>query len=168
MFRLHVSALLIVAATTRAQAPSPSPMRCEIAGRVISGETPLPGVAVIARSAEGQELTAAATGIEGTYRLVLKTAGTYALSADLRGFAAAGHEVRITLEACHGTADFSLVLQSRAPRAAAAGEPQAAANPKPPPPTPPRRPPEPLVGPQALGPKAVGMGPADQRGGSRM
>ena len=79
-----------------AQAPPPPASggraACTIAGAIVSGGQPLPGVAVTV-AIEGQEVARAATGVDGRYTLSVPAATDvaavrYVLAADLPGFAA--------------------------------------------------------------------------------
>ncbi|MDQ3486372.1 MAG: TonB-dependent receptor [Acidobacteriota bacterium] len=90
-----------------------------MSGRVTSGATPLPGVALVVTTGTA---VAAATSTEpdGTYQLALP-AGTYQVKAELTGFVPVDRAMTLTGDPCGAqVADLQLALQPRAPRAAAA------------------------------------------------
>ena len=97
------------------QAPGP----CKVTGRITSGATALPGVALVVTTGT---IVAAATSTEadGTYQLTL-TPGTYQVKAELTGFTTLDRTMSLTGDPCAAqVADLQLVLQPRAPRVAAA------------------------------------------------
>lgn len=105
------------------QAPAP----CRVSGRITSGTTPLPGVAVVA-SAGGRVMSATSTEADGTYQLAVAP-GAYDVRAELTGFTALTREVTLTGDPCvPQVADVQLTLAPRRPRAAvaasAAGRPR--------------------------------------------
>src|SRR5262249_50547089 len=118
--------LLLAGAAARAsaapdQAPAP---RCVLSGRIVSGRTPLPGVALSVSAPGGADLAVSSTSVEGLFGLALPEPGTYVLRAHLAGFADVDHEVVLAPEGCRATADLELVLLSRvAGHAVAAGAP---------------------------------------------
>lgn len=82
---LALFAALFAAALTHtvgAQVPGPS---CRISGRVTSGTTPLPGVAIIARTAQAV-ITATSTDLDGRYDLAFARQDDASLRAELTGF----------------------------------------------------------------------------------
>ncbi len=97
------------------QAPGP----CKVTGRVSSGATPLPGVALVVRTGT---VVAAATSTEadGTYQIALPP-GTYQVKAELTGFTAVDRALTLTGDPCGAqVADLQLALQPRTPRVAGA------------------------------------------------
>ena len=114
---LLVAALLAMAAVGSAQDTPSGSTRCQIAGRVTSAHTPLPGVALTVSAAEGAPVAASSTGLDGAFVLVLPAPGGYVLRANLAGFADMRREVTLSAEACQVVLDLDLVLRSRAPAA---------------------------------------------------
>jgi trimeric autotransporter adhesin len=99
--------------TPQAQLP------CVIAGLVQSGGVALPGVAIAALTPEGQEpLTSTSTEANGSYTLRVPAPGTYMVRATLAAFAVDSHSATLSLPDCSTRLDFTLVLASRAARAA--------------------------------------------------
>ena len=97
------------------QGPAP----CKVSGRVTSGTTPLPGVALVAITGSAVA-GATSTETDGTYQFALR-AGTYQLKAELTGFVAVDRSVTLSGDPCTAqVADLQLALQPRAPRSAAA------------------------------------------------
>ena len=95
---------------------------CHVSGRIASGGIPLPGVAVVARRGDGDQVVAAtSTGVDGAYGLALPAAGTYRLSTDLMGFGAVRRNVTLRAGTCDAVLDFELALASRGPQAIGAG-----------------------------------------------
>ena len=90
---------------------------CRVSGRIASGRTPLPGVAVVARLGD-RVVAATSTGVDGAWVLALPGERTYRLSTDLMGFAAVQRDLALDPAPCDVVLDLDLVLASRTPRAA--------------------------------------------------
>ena len=97
-------------------AQQPAAATCRIAGRVISGTTALPGVALVAYS---DEVVAAATSTDtdGTYHLALPP-GTYRLKAELTGFTTVEQRISLSGEPCAQSVTVPLTLAPRPARRA--------------------------------------------------
>jgi len=96
---------------------APSAPPCVLTGRVVSGNTPLPGVSIVL-SQSGAVAAASSTDENGIYR-VRVSPGEYALSAQMAAFAP--HQGSVSIEAASGTCAASLDIQlTLASRAAAA------------------------------------------------
>jgi hypothetical protein len=91
-----------------AQAPS-----YQITGRVHSGKTPLPGVALTASNTLTGKKYSAATISDGTFIFIGLPRGRYVLRAEFMGFAAQTQEVVLNPESSSGKADLELILASR-------------------------------------------------------
>ncbi len=109
---------VIGAAASAQQPPSPAPSspqtapRCRVRGRVMSANTPLPGVSLAVHV--GDMLKAAtSTDIDGTYTILFAPNATYHLSADFTGFVGAGRDVVLGAVPCDQTVDFHLSLKTR-------------------------------------------------------
>ncbi len=90
-------------------------------GRSIAG-TPLPGVTITATNTLTGKKYAAATDIQGAFRLLIPRNGRYVLRTEFAAFAPATAEVLLNATQHAGKADFSLELASRvAARTAASG-----------------------------------------------
>lgn len=106
------------------QAPAP----CKVSGRVTSGTTPLPGVALVV-IAGSTVTTATSTDADGSYQVALAP-GSYQLKAELTGFTSVERNLTLAGDPCTAdVADLQLALQPRTPRTAAAA-PGAAARPR--------------------------------------
>jgi hypothetical protein len=80
---------------------------CRITGRVVSGATPLPGVA-IAAAREGVPALATSTGLDGRYTLAVP-AGQYTLTAVLTGFDRVERSIDVSQE-CPPMPDLQLAV----------------------------------------------------------
>lgn len=101
------------------------PAACTIGGTIVSNGQPLPGVAVtvaVTGAAGRQEVGRAASALDGTYRVAIRSespaaadaaAMRYSVTADLPGFASMTREIALDGATCHGTADLTLQLASR-------------------------------------------------------
>jgi hypothetical protein len=96
-----------------------APPACAITGKVVSGTTPLPGVSVSALA--GEKLVAAAsTAVDGSYKLTVPPGAAYRIAVEMTAFARSEQALTAGAAApCDQKADFSLVLASRVPNAAA-------------------------------------------------
>ena len=101
-----------------------APAACRLSGLIVSGRTPLPGVAVVARRGD-RVVAATSTGVDGVWSLALPGGGSYRLSTDLMGFAAVQRDLALDSASCDTSLDLELALASRAPRAAAGEAPPA-------------------------------------------
>ena len=95
----------------------PAPASCRVSGRIVSGGTLLPGVALVAHDGD-RVVAATSTGVDGAYRLTLPAGRTYRLSTDLMGFAAVRHDLTPGPGICDVSLDFDLTLASRSTSAA--------------------------------------------------
>src|SRR5690606_15217011 len=95
------------------QVPTPLPASCAVSGKIAGGTTPIPGVSIAVR--QGERLVAAtSTAVDGTYQLKVPAGATYQMTVELTGFASGQREVALASPPCDLTADFALVLASRA------------------------------------------------------
>lgn len=86
---------------------------CDVAGKIVSGGVPLPGVTVsTANSLTGKKSTTT-TGVDGFYTLQLPGNGRYVVRAELSGFAPTTAEIVINQSNCHPRSDLQLTLASR-------------------------------------------------------
>jgi trimeric autotransporter adhesin len=92
-----------------------SSQRCTVSGTVVSGTSPLPGVAITATSADSRKVAATATESNGAYELRLPGEGVYTLSVELAAFASASRQITLTGESCSTRLDWTLQLASRVP-----------------------------------------------------
>jgi hypothetical protein len=87
---------------------------CQIAGRVTSGGTPLPGVSLAVKG--GSAVTAMTSSEpDGSYRLPVAP-GVYTLTAALAGFSPAERAVTVEIGACAVALDLTMTLSPRAAR----------------------------------------------------
>ena len=105
-----------------AQQASPA---CVVTGKVVSGTTALPGVSVIVFEAD-KLIAAAATAVDGSYRVTVPPGAEYRIAAEMTAFARREQAITVGPVPCDQKADFSLVLASRAPNAGAAASTAAA------------------------------------------
>ncbi len=89
-----------------------------IRGVVKSGAVPLPGVSITATNTLTGRKYSGATGIDGTYKLTIPQNGRYVVRAELAAFAPTTKEALLNAASHEQTADFGLVLASRAAKAA--------------------------------------------------
>ena len=75
--------------------------------------TPLPGVTITATNSLTGKKYAAATDVNGTFRLLIPSNGRYVLRTDFAGFAPLTAEVLLNSSSHTGTSSFSLELASR-------------------------------------------------------
>ena len=110
--------LLGWAALGSAQAPNPStPVPAlEIHGTVLSGKTPLPGVAISAANSLTGKKVSTSTDADGNYLLVVPGRGKYVVRAELSAFAAATAEVVINPTTPQQKVDLAMILLSRVPK----------------------------------------------------
>jgi hypothetical protein len=93
---------------------------CSVRGRVTSGGVALPGVALTFVLAGRNDVMATASGVDGSFVAVLPAPGSYSLSAMLGGFATVRRSLSLSAESCRLAVDLEMVLESRAPKVAAA------------------------------------------------
>lgn len=86
---------------------------CDVAGKIVSGGVPLPGVAVTAANSLTGKKVATTTDIDGSYTLKFAATGRYVLRAELSGFAATTAEIVVNPSNCHPRSDMQLTLASR-------------------------------------------------------
>ncbi len=86
---------------------------CDVAGKIVSGGVPLPGVAVTAANSLTGKKVATTTDVDGSYSLKFPANGRYVLRAELSGFAPTTAEVVVNASACHPRSDMQLTLSSR-------------------------------------------------------
>lgn len=99
-------AVLFLAASAAAQT-------CDVAGKIVSGGVPLPGVTVsTANSLTGKKATTS-TDVDGSYTLPVPGNGRYVVRAELSGFAPTTAEIIINQSNCHPRGDLQLTLASR-------------------------------------------------------
>ena len=96
------------------------PARCSIAGLVSSGNIPLPGVTVTAKTTPGSAPStepgsgpSTATDVNGTYELSVPSPGAYTVQAELTAFAPIAREVTLSAAACSARLDLAMTLASR-------------------------------------------------------
>lgn len=104
-----------------AQTPAATAPAGTIRGTVMAGKVPLPGVSVTATNTLTGKKYATTTDVDGNFAMAIPKTGRYVLKAELAAFAAATSEVRLTAEAEHQTAAFTLELASRAAAQSAGG-----------------------------------------------
>jgi hypothetical protein len=141
-------------------APSPAPQSarpCRATGRVTSGDEPLPGAAITARSGEKIVAITSSDG-EGNFSVPLAP-GTYTLRVELTAFATIDREIVAGPPPCEVTADVALKLASRTPGYVAPAPIGAAA-------TPPSAPPATPPAVAAAGATTGAATPPPGRGGS--
>jgi hypothetical protein len=138
---------------------APAAGACRVSGRVTSGSTHLPGVAIVVSSGDAVK-SVTSTEPDGSYRLSVPP-GTYRLTAELMGFERAERDLAVADLPCDRTLDLTLSLAPRVPRPAAAATSASAADASA---TPPARSGAPQ--PQNTAAQAVpgGRGAAPQRG----
>jgi hypothetical protein len=85
---------------------------------VQSGGVALPGVAIAALTPDGQELLSTSTEANGSYTLRIAAPGAYSVRATLAAFAVEKQNATLSLPDCSTRLDLTLVLASRAARAA--------------------------------------------------
>lgn len=91
----------------------------EIRGRVKSGNTPLPGVAVTAANTLTGRKVLTSTDIDGSFVLTVPSNGRYVVKAELAAFAQLTKEVMISAASRTALVDIDMVLLSRMPANAA-------------------------------------------------
>ncbi|HKV24468.1 MAG TPA: TonB-dependent receptor [Candidatus Acidoferrum sp.] len=103
-----------VNAQQASQTPAaPLAVTYQIAGKVHSGKTPLPGVTVTASNSLSGKKYSTATLLDGSFLLGALPRGRYVLRTSFMGFAEQTQEVVLNPESPAGKADFELVLASR-------------------------------------------------------
>ena len=106
-----------VAAASIVGVAQQAPLPCKVSGRITSGSTPLPGVSLVALSAD-KVIAATSTEQDGRYELVLP-AGLHQLKADLTGFTTVERALTLSGDPCVAqVADMQLALQQRTRRPA--------------------------------------------------
>ncbi|HWX55908.1 MAG TPA: TonB-dependent receptor [Verrucomicrobiae bacterium] len=103
-------------ATAPVQVPS-SPYG-EIAGSVKSGSTPLPGVTITAANTLTGKKYITSTDVDGSFKLSVTGKGRYVVRAEFAAFAPVTQELLLNDQNRNGTADLSMILQSRAEKEA--------------------------------------------------
>ena len=94
-------------------AASAAAQTCDVAGKIVSGGVPLPGVTVsTANSLTGKKSTTT-TEVDGSYTLPVPGNGRYVVRAELSGFASTTAEIIINPSNCHPRSDLQLTLASR-------------------------------------------------------
>lgn len=118
--------LFAVSISCFAQTPPSAPTQSggTIHGVIKSGTTPLPGVSITATNTLTGKKYSTVTDAAGAYSLNIPQNGRYVLKTDFAAFAATTKEALLNATSHDQTADFSLVLASRA--AQAVGSDQAA------------------------------------------
>src|SRR4051794_312742 len=81
---------------------------CDVAGKIVSGGVPLPGVTISAANSLTGKKAATTTDVDGTYTLTIPSNGRYVLRAELSGFAASTAELVINAANCHPRSDLQL------------------------------------------------------------
>jgi hypothetical protein len=125
--RIWFVATLIAACVAAASAGSPSGQppatapACRVTGRVTSGRDPLPGASVVLHAGDAVR-AATSSDIDGTFAILVPPDGSYRLSVELTGFAAADRVLAVGAVPCDTTADVQLALVPRAERPAAAAQ----------------------------------------------
>src|SRR5690348_3481669 len=104
--KLTLIAVALVAASAAAQT-------CDVAGKIVSGGVPLPGVAVSTANSLTGKKVATTTDVDGSYTLPVPGNGRYVVRAELSGFAAGTAEIVINASNCHPRSDLQLTLASR-------------------------------------------------------
>jgi hypothetical protein len=99
--------------------------KAEISGKILSGRSPLPGVAVTASNSITGRKYVTSTDVDGSFDLPLPAFGRYVVRAEFAGFAPQTKEVIVNSATPQAKAELELTLQSRV--APPAGE-EAAAN----------------------------------------
>jgi hypothetical protein len=118
------AAVALMAPLDARQAPAGS--TCRMTGHVISGATPLPGVALTIKSGDAVK-GATSTDIDGAFSFTL-TPGHYTLAAELTGFTRVERPIVVGDGACSQTIDLSMTLAPRgAPQTTATAAPGSAA-----------------------------------------
>ncbi|MBZ5566623.1 MAG: TonB-dependent receptor [Acidobacteriia bacterium] len=102
--------VLLATASALAQAPA----NCDLAGRVLAGGVPLPGVSISASNSLTGKKAATSTDVSGAYILVAPSNGRYVIRGELAGFAPVTKELVVNAANCHPRADLEMMLQSRA------------------------------------------------------
>ena len=115
-FILSGLALFGSALTALGQAPAAQPVAFEIHGTVVSGKTPLPGVAISAANSLTGKKVATSTDTDGRYALSLPGRGKYVVRAELTAFAAATSEAVISPATPQQKIDLQMILLSRVPK----------------------------------------------------
>src|SRR5262245_23449519 len=84
---------------------------CRISGHVTSGTTPLPGVSIVAKAADGVHATS--TELDGGFAVNLPP-GEYTVTAELTGFSRVERPLVVVADsACNQTVNLSLSLAPR-------------------------------------------------------
>ncbi len=99
----------------------PVPAGGILRGIIKSGNTPLPGVTVVATNTLTGDTYATVTDLHGQYAMRIPKNGRYVVRADLAGFAIATQEVLLNAAHSEEIADLGLTLASRSTAAGAAG-----------------------------------------------
>src|SRR5687768_9208842 len=63
-----------------------SPPVCVVTGKVVSGDTPLPGVSVTAMS-DDRLVAAASTAVDGSYKMTVPHSAAYRVAVEMTAFA---------------------------------------------------------------------------------
>ena len=97
----------------QAQTP-PAVQGCVVSGTVQAGLQPLPGVAIVALSADGTEIASSSSDTSGGYLIRVPAPGTYAIHAALAAFAPVSQQATLADGHCTARLDLQLTLASRA------------------------------------------------------
>lgn len=99
---------------------------CAITGRASAGNTPLPGVAILAKAGDVVK-AATSTEEDGSYKLLVPAGATYHLTGELTAFSRFQRDVTVAAAPCNATVDMPLTFTPKpttpaAGRATAAGD----------------------------------------------
>ena len=97
----------------QAQTPASS-QACVVSGIAQSGTFPVPGVAITAVKADGNDVSSTSSEQNGSYALRVPGAGTYTIRAALAAFAPVERTATLSDADCAARLDFTLTLASRA------------------------------------------------------
>src|SRR5262249_31672938 len=92
--------------------PRPSPTGCRVTGRALSGTTPPPRAAIVARVGEAVK-AATSTDAEGKFTILFGPNATYHVSAELMAFSRAEQDLTLGAVPCDTTLDLQLTLRPR-------------------------------------------------------
>ena len=111
-----VAAIGMAAALGPLNAQQASPA-CRVSGRITAAGSPLPGVAITARSA-GHAAHVTASEVDGRFQLALPS-GSYTARIELTGFTPVERDFVMSEPCAEQTLDVQLSLTPRTPRTAA-------------------------------------------------
>ena len=118
---LGCGACLLFAAAYPALPLAQTSAGCSVAGAIVSGRTPLPGVVVSLADANARAVDGTASGPDGLYSLKIPGPGTYTLKAEFVAFAPIAREIVVDAASCQQRVDLAMTLKSRAPQPGCAG-----------------------------------------------